>query len=251
MRMEGMKVGKGLDIFVTREGYRYHLVSKVEEPQKNRVMISLIASGNRVFRFLNTDDVEIVYRDGDRMWKWEHVKGGFAKLEGSNVHYLESKLDGITYNRRDAFRVPFHKETNISVYIKKASEEESKTEDEILKNANGSYISASDEFSGLDLEHYNKQVVEVLLKDLSERGIGFYSKLPLREGAIVVVELTTEMGNMFCKGEIVRTAKGDFGRYSLLYGCEFSQSDKNLGKYIFKLQREVLRKERLGKLNGK
>lgn len=250
MRMEGMKVGKGLDIFVTRAGYRYHLVSKVEEPQKDRVMISLIASGNRVFRFLNTDDVEIVYRDGERMWKWEHVKGGITKLEGSDVHYIESKLEGMTYNRRDAFRVPFHKEINISVYTKKTKEEELKEEDAILKNAAGSYISESDEFSGLNLEQYNKQVVEVLLKDLSERGIGFYSKLPLREGAIIVVELTTEMGNMFCKGEIIRSAKGNFGRYSLLYGCEFSQIDKNLGKYIFKLQREVLRKERLGKYNG-
>lgn len=248
MRMEGMKVGKGVDLFVTREGYRYHLVSKVEETQKNRVIISLLASGNRVFRFLSTDDVEVVYRDGSRMWKWEHVKGGVTKLEGSQVHYLESKSDGITYNRRDAFRVPILLEVNLSVYVPKTTEEaEQEEEDAKEDNFKIQYKTESDEFSDLDLEKYNKQVIPALLKDISERGVGFYTKLSLREGAIIVLDLPTDMGNMLCKGEIVRSAKGDFGRYNLLYGCEFSQADKNLGKYIFKLQREVLRKERLGK----
>ena len=63
----------------------------------------------------------------------------------------------------------------------------------------------------------------------------------------VVLDFMTEMGKMLCKGEIIRNAEGDFGKYSRLYGCEFTQIDKHLGKYLFKIQREILRKERLGK----
>lgn len=245
MRMEGMKVGKGLDIFVIRAGYKYHLVSKVEKAEKNRVLISLITSGKRTFRFLNTDDVEIIYRDGDRMWKWTGVKGGITKLDDENVHYLESSLDGTSYNRRDAFRVPVNQEVNILVYTPKEEEEiiENVNADEKINNYR---FQQCDEFSGLELTKYNRQDMSVFLKDLSEGGMGIYSKIPLQENAIIVLEFMTEMGKMLCKGEIIRSAKGNFGKYSLLYGCEFSQIDKNLGKYLFKLQREILRKERQG-----
>lgn len=246
MRMEGMKVGKGLDVFITREGYKYHLVSKVEKAENNKVFISLIASGKRIFRFLNTDEIEIIYRDGDRMWKWTHVKGGITKLDGEDVHFLQSNKDGISYNRRDAFRVPVNREVNLLVYTPKADEEQTESTESDKKWSSYRYQEC-DEFSGLEMELYNRQVIPVFLKDLSEGGMGIYSKFPLKEGTTVVLDFMTEMGKMLCKGEIIRSSSGNFGKYSLLYGCEFSQVDKNLGKYLFKLQREILHRERQGK----
>ena len=44
MLLENIPLGRTLEIYIDREGYRYRLVSKVEEAKSNQVCVSLIAS---------------------------------------------------------------------------------------------------------------------------------------------------------------------------------------------------------------
>ena len=49
MLLENIPLGRTLEIYIDREGYRYRLVSKVEEAKSNQVCVSLIASNGRAF----------------------------------------------------------------------------------------------------------------------------------------------------------------------------------------------------------
>ena len=53
MLLENIPLGRTLEIYIDREGYRYRLVSKVEEAKSNQVCVSLIASNGRAFQFLS------------------------------------------------------------------------------------------------------------------------------------------------------------------------------------------------------
>lgn len=225
MLMEDMKPGKPLEIFVDREGYRYRLLSKVEESEMGKVYISLIASGRRIFRFQDTDYIELIYKDGERMWKWKGLTGGLATLDSENVHYLESVKEGETYNRRSAFRVKLGVEHIITKLIPKDKSKYLENED--LSNGDYEFIQ-----------------VPCVIKDLSEMGVGIYTNEKMDISTIVELRLPTREGTLKMVGRVVRTESGDFGKYREFYGCGFSKVDRKLAKYLFALQREQLKKER-------
>ena len=106
MLIKEMILGRKLEILVDRDGYTYRLVSKVEGTVEGSVAVSAIVAKGRMFRFEDTDDVTIIYRGGERMWRWNHVKTGLARLEGETVHTFSSREPGEIYNRRESFRVP-------------------------------------------------------------------------------------------------------------------------------------------------
>lgn len=228
MQMENMKPGKPLELFVNREGYRYRLISKVEDASFGKVYISLIASGSRVFRFSHTDQIELIYKDGERMWKWSDVKGSIGSLDGEKVHCLESLKDGEVYNRREAFRVRLGLENTITKLLPRKQGEEAE----------------EDMGEGLSDEDYEFIKVPCVIKDLSETGVGFYTNDKINIGTLIEMKLSTKEGIMKMVGNIVRTESGEFGKYREFYGCSFSRVDRNLRKYIFALQRQQLQRER-------
>lgn len=225
MHMEDMKPGKPLELYVNREGYKYRLLSKVEASEIGKVYISLIASGTRVFRFLNTDQVELIYKDGERMWKWGNVEGSVELLDGEKVHCLKSFKEGESYNRRDAFRVHLGIELAVIKLLPKTKEE--KENDIIDENS-----------------EYKEVRIPCVIKDLSETGVGIYTNDKMDIDTMLEVQLPSKDGVMKMRGNVVRKESGDFGKYREFYGCNFQQVDRRLGKYLFMLQREQLKKER-------
>ena len=79
MLLEKIPLGKTLEIFVEREDYQYHLISKVEDTNEFRVCVTAIASHGRYFEFLPTDRIRLVYRDEESMWEWSKVRAGLAE----------------------------------------------------------------------------------------------------------------------------------------------------------------------------
>lgn len=237
MRLESLKVGKGIEIYVTRAGYRYRLVSTIEEVGKDKIYITLITSGMKVFRFLDSDIVDILYRDGARMVQWLKVIGSIEILEGTKVHCFTSREDGVSFNRRKTYRVDIGED--IVTYLFRPEEEEENASSSALKEEE------IDEY-GNELGTITVMEFEGYLKDLSENGAGFYTNEVLNIGDTVGFPLFTTFGAMYFKAEIVRHVEGHFGKYMEFYGCKFVRSNKNLGKYLFSLQRERLRKQRQG-----
>ena len=95
MQIKDMQVGRTLEVQVDREDFHYRFVSKVEGTAANSVAVSLIAAKGNLFHFVDTDDITIIYRGAERMWRWDHVKGGMARLEGVPVHTFSSKEEGM------------------------------------------------------------------------------------------------------------------------------------------------------------
>lgn len=220
MRIKEMIVGKTLDVLVDREGYHYRFVSKVEGTTDNSVAITLIAAKGRVFHFEDTDDVTIIYRGAERMWRWNHVKPGMARLDGFPVHTFSSSNPGESYNRREAFRVPIGESLLMNRVV--ATKEE---ENEIIEEV---------------------QKFEALLADLSVSGAGIYTNETLPIGTIIFFDMPTGMGIMTCRGKIVRTAEVSDKPFRHFYGCDFSVVRKELERYLFERQRLMLQKERGG-----
>lgn len=220
MLIKEMVLGRKLEVLVDREGYNYRLVSKIEGTTEFTVAVSAIVAKGRMFHFEEGDDVTIVYRGEERMWKWEHVKPGLARLDGETVHTFSSKEKGQVYNRRDSFRVPIGE--NLLMYrVFTKKNEEGETE-ETLKPFEG------------------------LLVDLSVSGAGFYTDQELDIDAVMGFDMPTHMGIMTCRGKIVRRADVYDKPFRNFYGCEFIKTRKELERYLFERQRLMLQKERGG-----
>jgi hypothetical protein len=229
--MEDMKMGNPLELYVIRDGYKYRLLSKVEDAAFGKVYITLIASGHRVFRFLDTDELDLIYKEGERMWLWRNVKGKVDTLDGYQVHCLESLKEAETYNRREAFRVRLGREQTITKLLPKK-----KAEKELLN-----LVESEDALTDEDFDFIS---VPCVIRDLSETGAGIYTNDRMELGTLVEIELTGEKHILKMIGTIVRSEIGEYGKYSRFYGCNFYRVDKNLGKYLFAVQRYQLKKER-------
>ena len=223
MQIKEMILGRKLESLVDREGYNYRLVSKVEGTTDSSVAVSAIVAKGRMFHFEETDDVTIIYRSEERMWKWEHVKPGLARFEGETVHTFSSKEPGQVYNRRESFRVPIGE--NLLMY---RVEIEKIEEDGEVK------------------EQEKRFPFEGLLSDLSVNGAGLYTDEELQTDMLIGFDMPTHLGVMSCRGKVVRRADVYDKPFRNFYGCEFVKVRRELERYLFERQRLMLQKQRGG-----
>jgi hypothetical protein len=241
MLLGELKIGKQLEIFIKRDGYSYRIKSKIEDAMNGRVCVSLIASGNHVFEFLKTDVVDIVYQNDDRMWKWSNVKGGFADVKGEMFHCFEAREDGELYNRRNAFRVNMNQ--LITIQYKDMQKQENEEED-------GNYSELAKRL-GLDITSaleacYNIKDYEVLVRDISEDGFGFFSNELFTINDEIAFEFDSIVGTIRCEGAIVRFFESRQGIYQYYYGCRFTETNRTLIKYVYEMQRQEIKRLKEG-----
>jgi PilZ domain. len=220
-----LKLGKSIDIIVIRGDYKFRLVSKLEDVQEKRVCVTLIEAKNRTFHFYETDEISFLYRNEDRLWIWNKVKAGETMLDGYRVHYFETSQKGESYNRRNAYRLfigedikLFYPESTKNKTVAEADKEAE--EEEQYLECNG------------------------FLKDLSENGAGIFSDERFALKNNITFYLDTEFGKLKCTGEVVRIVEETHGIYRKYYGCSLIQSERNLSRYLFKLQKLQIQKAR-------
>lgn len=230
MLIKEIRPGRAIDIVIRREGYDYRLVSKVEDVRENMVFISLIASKNRVFMFKPTDKVEFIYKNEERMFIWKNVKGSISELDGERVHCLIAPPNGEAYNRRNAFRLYIAQEMYFTHYVPKQTDEE-------IERLPGDPPIEDD-------ERYTKVRFISFVKNISENGIGIFSNELLKEGDKFSFDYKTKYGDMGCVARVSRITDEKEGSYKHFYGCVLEKADKRLGKYLFELQREKLKRQR-------
>lgn len=263
MLLENISLGKTLEIYVDREGYRYRLVSKVEQTGVRRICVTAITANGRAFLFRPEDDIKIVYRDEEQMWEWTKVKAGLAKLEGSPVHYFDIVNKGRSFNRRNAYRVEINEDVEIGYYDVPDSREKSalvplvKEEYEVIVDENGQEVDIPDESkSGTLLVEKRLRTVPAIgvpphlvkarIKDISETGMGIFcnEKLNIDDGFFV--NIPSSYGRLRTKAIVIRMDDMNTSnrKYRYYYGCIYTESDRRLIKYIFELQRKIIKKQR-------
>ena len=236
MLLENISMGKTLEVYVDREGYRYRLVSKVEQADDKKVCVTLIASNGRAFRFRPGDDIRILYRDEDQMWEWTEVTASVEKLEGEQVHAFHISNKGRSFNRRNSYRVSLGEDTLIGYYNIPGQRGRSAVppppeEDEM-------YLAV--------LPDVKPQYVRGVIKDVSETGVGLYSDYEFDTQDGLFFDIPSTHGVLKCKAQVIRKdeLKMTNHRFDYYYGCVLTQTDKKLLRYIFQVQREALKKQR-------
>jgi hypothetical protein len=239
MLLEKIPLGRTLEIFVDREDYRYRLVSKVEDTNEHRVCVTAIASNGKFFRFLPEDKVRLVYRDENSMWEWANVKPGLARLEGFPIHYFQIVDKGKSFNRRDAYRVQLLEEVVFGYYHVPE------------KTGKLSVMPEWTEDSGLSEEEWEETIAKPtffkgMIKDVSENGVGIYCDAKLHTEDEIFFSIPSPYGNLEIRAAVVREVKiqSPTNRFNYYYGCVLVQADRRLLRYIYDLQREILKRQK-------
>ncbi|MBP5330849.1 MAG: hypothetical protein J6Y89_03250, partial [Lachnospiraceae bacterium] len=115
MDLSEVKPGSLLEIYIRRDGYNYRVISKVEYVDDEKIGVSPIASRTQLFRFLDTDVVDIVCKQDNNSWKWAGVKPGLMTLDdGTKLHCFTPPGQAETFNRRTTYRLEINREIMIS-----------------------------------------------------------------------------------------------------------------------------------------
>lgn len=247
MLLENLELGRMVEIFVEREGYRYHLTSKVEDANERRLCVSLIAARGRAFQFKNTDEISIIYKDTEQMWQWDMVKGSVIKLEDTVVHAFAIHDKGHSFNRRNAYRISLEENVEIGFYV--INEGTKRSAD----------LPAPGEFEGgiadvtIDGKLYpypkllaKPEFSQGVVRDISENGLGICTNLTLKDEDSFFLYIPTTYGKLLTKAQVIRQMDLNpvSNKYRNYYGCILKQADKRLIRYIYDVQRERIRNQK-------
>ncbi len=240
MRPDELKLGAPLEIYINRDGYNYRVISKIEDATPDRIGVTLIASRTRVFQFLDTDVIDLVYRQDDKMWKWKNVKGFVIELEGSKLHAFAIEKEGEPFNRRNAFRLSFNEKIIIHHRVRDAIRLKRMRDMGALRSQ--MVLNYDKTLDAVKEDCYRWMDCDSFMRDISEYGAGFYCDDELEKGDEISFEFDSEFGMISCEGIIVRVKEDVKGYFDNYYGCRFTDTSKNLVKYLYETQRKRIKK---------
>ncbi len=243
MLLNEMMIGRPLEIFVTREGYHYRVVSKIEHVSDGCACVTPIASKTRVFEFLETYKIDLVYREEEKMWKWRSVVGGMTEVSGQKLHCFYSEEEGESFNRRNAYRV-FVGEKLVVEYL--VYDAKHLRDFDLTQELHSEMVFNYDpDADAMRADCFRYVECRAVLKDISEDGAGLYMDQKLEPGDEITFDFQTkDFGVINCRARIVRRLESRQGSFRYYYGCRFKETSRNLSKYIYEMQRKQLRKAR-------
>ncbi len=223
MTAADLKVGQSVEIQLEREGYIYHLLSKVHETGRNKVYILPITSGAKTLRFEPDDEIKLICRTRERLLAWSNVKGSVEFLEGEKYHVLHASGEAESYNRRNSYRVPYGKAHDC---VQRRYEKV--------------------EAAGMmkDVLH---QKFRAIVKDISESGVALIAMQTLEKGDFIEFALEDEGIQMECEARVVRCMPVEGSERKKLYGCTLTKVSREFTKFVLETQRKQLQNLRGGK----
>ena len=234
MKLDDIKIGSVIEIYIRRNNSAYKTVSKVEYSDEKFIGVTPIASKHGLFRFHTDDEVDIVYREGDKYWKWERVKTGIARRkDGSRLHIFSAPVGAVHFNRRTQFRFEIGTEIKMK-YERFKKDEETGTDKEKTPSL------ALDNILLMLDEHYEEVECRGYLKDLSEGGASVETDVKLEKGVFVSFEIDSELGPVQLRGVIIRVREDKHGYFDYTYGVSFVETSKNYMQYFYLQQRKQL-----------
>lgn len=217
-----VKVGQPIEIHITRDKVTYRLVSKVENVERDKIFISLISAARRIFQFKNTDEVEVFYREKERIWEWKGVSGYIDRFDGRQVHVLEAEGEASVFNRRNNFRVSVGNVCDFTHTIYEQGENED------------------------DLKCVDRIKFKAIVKDISENGVAIIAKYPLKIYDQIEFEFPLDNQKITCSAQVIRESMIEDLPDKRIYGCVLTVSNNELSKYVMDKQRKFLQNTRGG-----
>jgi len=206
LRIEEIPLGANIEIEVRFCGRSMSFNSEVVSLHNDSIFINPITVNERTIGFNDKCRINLIVKTDGKVFLWENVDVKLIRFDGNIYHKITMQGDGKPYNRREAYRMYIGED--MPIYINTAS---------------GPYL------------------INVLVKDISETGVGFITKEDLDIDRMIRLKVKDFNNIIPLTGVIVR--KEYLSHLdSYLYGCKFNEKSDKLGKFIARKQGELLRK---------
>lgn len=207
MQVDDISKGGNMELEVKLNGHAMSFHSDVVAIKNNSVLINSIKVNDQTIGFSDKCQLNFLFKADGRVYIWENVYVKLVKYDGSICHKIDLYGDGKPYNRRNSYRMYIGED--MPLYVNTAT---------------------------------GPTAISVLVKDISETGVGFITKEEIDIDRTIRLKLKDNNVIISLSGVIVRRDYlPNLGSY--IYGCKFNEKNNKLGKYIAKRQAEQLRKK--------
>ncbi len=207
MHIDELSKAAMIELEVRCNGKTMNFQSDIIQVINNSVLITSIKVNDQTLGFSDKFMINFLYKTEGKLYIWENVNVKLVKYESRVYHMIDLFGEGKPYNRRDAYRMYIGED--MPVYVNTAS---------------------------------GPTALSVLVKDISETGVGFISKedididrtvrLKLKDGNVII-----SISGIIVRKEFLR----NLGSY--LYGCKFTEKNIHLPRYIARKQSEILKRK--------
>lgn len=207
MHIDSISKGGLMEVEVRCNGKNVNFKSEVAHVINNSILIAPIKVNEQTIGFSENCQVNFLYVNEGKLFLWESPSIKLVKYDGEIYHKIDIFGEGKPFNRRDSYRM--YVGEDMPVYVNTAC---------------------------------GPTAISVLVKDISETGVGFITKDDIDVDRTIRLKLKDNNLIINLSGVIVRK---EFLRNigSFLYGCRFNEKNDKLSKYIAKKQGEALRKK--------
>ncbi len=207
MLIEDIPIGSHIELDVRYTGHTMSFNSEIIHILNNSILVSKIIVNDQTIGFNDNCRVNLIIKIKDKVYLWDNASVKLVKYDGIIYHKIDIYGEGKPYNRRDAYRMYIGED--MPIYINTTT---------------------------------GPLALYVLVKDLSETGVGFICKEDIDIDRTIRLKIKDNNIIINLSGIIVRK---EFLPHlaSYLYGCKFNEKNNRLGNYIARKQGEALRKK--------
>lgn len=197
-----------VELEILINGKKTTLLTAVEQMVGTTALLTPIHLNGKVVGFPPDCVVNLLYVEENQVFCWKNVKVKAVRYEKKIYHCAELVADAEVLNRRGAYRVYIGEHMLLTAFT-----------------ANGP-------------KTYN-----ILLKDISESGMAFFSKEEFDVGRTVRLHLAIRKGQeLQLSSQILRIQEFE-ERPDKLYGCKFLEKNDRLIGFLMRIQQDRQRQK--------
>lgn len=210
MTAADLELSHSVELDITINGKKMTLLSIIKNTVEKTILLSPLRYNGKLLGFPAGCKVNLIYPDSVNTYIWHDVSVKAVKHDQEVYHAITLETEPSIINRRGTFRVYSGEEMLLTMFT-----------------------------------HEGPKPLRVLVKDISETGMAFFSHDTLDVGRTVRLNLTTHNSReLSLSAQIVRH-KNDNSRFGSLYGCKFIDKHPLLPNYLMRLQQDH-QKRRMG-----
>ena len=207
--IEDIQTNDVVEIEILYKGMRKSFPSVVREFVDDSVLVDPIMSGSKAVGFPEELKIRLSIVIKGVPFVWNDPKVRLVKYAGKMYHMISIPGEGNYLNRRQAFRQYVGEEMPVTV-TRRGGE---------------------------------KDVLTVLVKDLSETGVGIVSDVLMNVEDSIRLRISDAGYLMSINAVVVRIQEEKDNR-DRIYGCQFTEKVPKLSQYIMQIQRDKLKASR-------
>jgi hypothetical protein len=194
-----------MELEVKYSGNTINFKKEIVSVNGNTVMVSAFTINDQTLGFSEKCTINFYYQMEDKLFIWENVTVKLIKYNNKPYHRIELSGEGELFHHRGAYRLYIGEEMPMSINTP----------------------------TGIS-------TLTVLVKDISETGVGFVTEEEIDLSLVVHFKIQDGISNISLYGFVIRKEFQE-NIHSYIYGCKLHDINMQLSKYIAKRQNELLR----------